>query len=86
MNPIEKVWAQLKHYTKAYCNYSLPLLRKNILLAYESVSLENVQTHFRKCKYYNYVFAYLEGLTLGIELDEQVKKYNKTCFDAFKCE
>ena len=42
LNPIERVWAQLKRYTKAHCKYSLPSLRKNIPLAYDSVSLENI--------------------------------------------
>ncbi len=77
LNPIERVWAQLKRYTKGHCNYSLPSLRKNIPLSCESVSLENIQNHFRKCKHY--MFAYLEGLTPGTELDEQVKKYKKAC-------
>ena len=43
LNPIERVWAQFKRYTKAHCKYSLPSLRKNIPLAYGSVSLENIQ-------------------------------------------
>ena len=29
INPIERVWAQLKRYTKGHCNYSLPSLRKS---------------------------------------------------------
>ena len=75
LNPIEQVWAQLKRYTKGHCNYSLPSLRKNIPLAYDTVSAENIKNHFRKCKHY--MFAYLEGLKPGTELDDQVKKYKK---------
>lgn len=75
LNPIERVWAQLKRYTKGRCNYSLPSLRKNIPLAYDTVTLDNIQNHFRKCKHY--MFAYLEGLKPGTELDECVKKYKK---------
>ena len=48
LNPIERVWAQAKRYTRAYCKYSLPSLRKNIHPALDSVSLENIQKHFRK--------------------------------------
>ena len=48
LNPIERVWAQLKRFTRAYCKYSLPSLRKNIVLAYDSITLENIQNHFRK--------------------------------------
>ena len=44
LNPIERVWAQLKRFTKAHCKYTLPSLRKNIPLAYDSVSLDNNYT------------------------------------------
>ena len=59
LNPFERVWAQLKHYTKAHCNYSLPSLRKNIPLAYDTVTLDNIRNHFRKVRHY--MFCYLEG-------------------------
>ena len=45
LNPIERVWAQLKRYTKAHCKY---FLHKNIPLAYDTFSLENIPNHFRK--------------------------------------
>ena len=73
LNPIERVWAQLKRYTKAHCKYSLPSLRKNIPLAYDSVSLENIKNHFRKVRHY--MFSYVEGLTPGKELDQTLLKY-----------
>ncbi len=75
LNPIERVWAQLKRYTKAHCKYSFPSLKKNIALAYQSVSIENIKNHFRKIRHY--MVAYLEGHTPGTELDEIVKKYKK---------
>ena len=53
LNPIERVWAQLKRYTKGNCKYTLPSLRKNIPLSYDTVSLENIQNHFRKVRHYN---------------------------------
>ena len=68
LNPIERVWAQLKCYTKAHCKYSLPSLRKNIPNAYDSVTLDNIQNHFRKVRHF--MFGYLEGLKPGIELDQ----------------
>ena len=73
LNPIERVWAQLKRYTKSHCKYSLPSLRKNIPLAYDSVTLENIQNHFRKVRHY--MFGYLEGLTPGKDLDQALLKY-----------
>ena len=51
MNPIERVWAQLKRYTKANCKYSIQSLRNNIPNSYDSVSLDNIQNHFRKVRH-----------------------------------
>lgn len=76
LNPIERVWAQTKRYTRGHCNYSLQSLCKNIPNAFESVSIENIQNYYRKVKHY--MFCYLEGLTPGSELDERLKKYKKT--------
>jgi len=73
LNPIERVWAQLKRYTKAHCKYSLPSLRKNIPNAYDSVTLDNIQNHFWKARHF--MFGYLEGLKPGNELDQALKKY-----------
>ena len=73
LNPIERVWAQLKRFTKAHCKYSFPSLCKNIPLAYDSVTVENIRNHFRKLRHY--MFCYLEGLTPGKELDQALLKY-----------
>ena len=73
LNPIERVWAQLKRFTKAHCKYSIQSLRKNIPDAYDSVTLENIQNCFRKVRYY--MFGYLEGLRPGQELEQALKKY-----------
>ena len=73
LNPIERVWAQLKRFTKGHCKYTLPSLRKNIPLAYDTVFLDNIKNHFRKVKHF--MFGYLEGLKPGTELDEALKKY-----------
>ena len=75
LNPIERVWAQAKRYSKAYCKYSLPSLRTTIIPALESVPLESIQKHFRKVRHY--MFGYLEGLPGGSELEILVKKYKK---------
>ena len=73
LTPIERVWAQLKRYTRAHCKYSFPSLQKNIPLSYDSVTVENIRNHFRKVRYY--MFCYLEGLTPGKELDQALLKY-----------
>lgn len=46
LNPIERVWVQLKCYTKAHCKYNVASCCKNIPDAYNSVTLENIQNHF----------------------------------------
>jgi len=75
LNPIERVWAQSKKYTRAHCNYSLPSLRKNIPLALDSVSLDSIKKHVSKVRHY--MFAYLEGLPGGLDLENLVKNYKK---------
>jgi len=75
LNPIERVWAQAKRYSKAYCKYSIVSLRNNVVPALESVSLDSIQKHFNKVRHY--MFAYLEGLSGGFELEQLVKLYKK---------
>ena len=74
LNPIERVWAQAKKYSKAYCNNSIRSLRNTIHPALDSVTLENVQNHFRKVRHY--MFAYL-GVPGGSNLEKLVKDYKK---------
>ena len=73
LNPIKWVWAQSKRYTKAYGKYSIVSLRKLIIPALAAVTLENINilNYFRKV--WHYMFAYLEGLPGGNELEKLVK-------------
>ena len=73
INPIERVWAQSKRYTKVYCKYTLPPLCLTILRGLDSVTPENIRNFHRKCRHY--MFAYFEGHVAGSKLEEQVKKY-----------
>ena len=75
LNPIERVWAQAKRYSKAHCNYSIVSLRNTVAPALESVPLESIQRHFNKVRHY--MFAYLEGLPGGSDLEKLVKQYKK---------
>ena len=72
LNPIERVWAQLKRFTKAHCKYSIQSLRKKIPLAYDSVTLDNIKNHFRKVRHF--MFGYLEGFSPGKDLDQALLK------------
>jgi len=75
LNPIERVWGQSKRYSKAHCNYSITSLRKTVVPALESVPLQSIQKHFNKVRHY--MFAYLEGMSGGSELEDLVKNYKK---------
>ena len=68
LNPIERVWAQLKRFTKVHCKYSFPSLRKNIPLAYDSVTVENIHSS-------SLHVLLLECVTPGKELDQALLKY-----------
>ena len=58
VNPIERVWAQAKRCTKAYCNYTLPSLREKVTPALECNIGEHAETLWRVR---HYMFAHLEG-------------------------
>ena len=73
LNPIERVWAQMKRYTRAHCNYSITSLRQNVAAAFDAITQENITNHLRKVKHF--MFCYLEGLVPGKELDQRLKKY-----------
>ena len=75
LNPIERCWAQAKRYTRAYCNYNITGLRKNIPPALDSVSKENIKNYFRRAR--NYMYGYLLGHKAGIDLENLIKKYSK---------
>ena len=75
LNPIERCWAQAKCFSRSHCSYFLPGLRKNVPDALNSVTLDNIQKHFRKVR--DYMFAYLLGKTGGPELEDQVKLFKK---------
>ncbi len=75
LNPIERVWAQAKRYARAYCKYNIQSLRNTIMPALDIVTLDNVKNHFRKIRHY--MFAYLEGVPGGCDLEKLVKAYKK---------
>lgn len=75
LNPIERIWAQAKQCSKAYCKYSIISLHKTVVPALESVSLENMKKHFMEVVRH-YMLAYLEGLKGVVELG-LAKQYKK---------
>ena len=82
LNPIERVWAQSKRYTRAYCDYTIGSLRRSIPLGLKSVSKENIVNYVRHCR--NYMFAYLEGSNVGKELEEKIKFYKSVSYTSHR--
>ena len=66
LNPIERVWAQSKRYTKAYRKYNIQSLCNNIFPALDTVTLENMQKNIRKVRHY--MFGYLVHVLKKIQL------------------
>ena len=82
LNPIERVWSQSKRHTRAHCDYTIASLQRNIPLALQSVSAENIANYVRRCR--NYMFAYLEGSAVGVELEEKIKVYKSVSYTSHR--
>jgi hypothetical protein len=67
LNPIERCWAQAKRFTRSHCNYTIGSLRKNIHDGLDSVSVDNIQNHYRNVRHY--MFGYLLGFAGGPDFD-----------------
>ena len=77
LNPIERVWGKAKQYTRSHCDYSFAGLEKTIHPALDSVSTDTIRKYFRKVK--EYMKAYREGITDGVEVVEALKSYKSHC-------
>ena len=77
LNPIERVWAQSKKYTRAHCDYSFKGLEDTIVPALDSVSLDTIRKFFRKMR--DYIKTYKEGYIAGPALENAIKKYTSHC-------
>ena len=75
LNPIERCWAQAKRITRANTNYTIQRLRMTVPQALDAVTVDNVNNYFRKVRHY--MFAYLQGYSGGMELENQIKIMKK---------
>ena len=76
LNPIERVWAHSKKYTRAHCDYSFNGLEGTVTPALNSVTLDLIRKFFRKMR--DYMTAYREGLVAGPELERLSKCTSRT--------
>jgi len=60
-------------YTHAHTNYTIKKL--SVPVALDSVTVENITNYFRKVRHY--IFAYLQGIAGGSDLENEVKKMKK---------
>ena len=65
-----------------YCDYTFGSLRRTIPLGLKSVSKENILNYVRHCR--NYMFAYLEGSTVGQELEDKIKFYKTASYTSHR--
>ena len=72
-NPIERVWAEAKKYTRARCNYSFQQLERTVDPALDAVTVAMIRKFFRKAR--DFMAAYREGKPCGPELFQAVKSY-----------
>lgn len=75
LNPIERCWAQAKRYTRAYCNFNIIGLCRNVMPGLDSVRVENIQNYYRRVR--DYMYGYLVGYRAGISLEKLIQKYSK---------
>lgn len=73
LQPIELYWAHAKRKTRASCNYSIVSLRKCVRPALDSVPLSTIRKCYQKMR--DYMRAYLDGKSAGIEVESAVKIY-----------
>ena len=68
LNPIERVWGETKHYTRAHCDYTFAGLERTVV-----PGLQSVRKFFRKSR--EYMQAYREGKSGGKDVEQAVKFY-----------
>ena len=73
LNQIERVWAAVKQFTRAHCNYTFIQLERTVGPALDSVDIDLIRKYFRKAR--EYMRAYREGHSAGPELLQAVKQY-----------
>ena len=52
LNPIERVWAEAKRFTRKHCNYTFPQLERTVEPALDSVDVQLIRKYFRKAREY----------------------------------
>jgi len=73
LNPIERVWAESKRYTREHCDYTFNTLEWMIGPSLDNVRVELVHKYFRKMR--EYLSAYRDGVTMGPEMQAAFKQY-----------
>ena len=75
VNPIECVWAQEKRCSKAYCRYGVNPPAEHCTPCSRFDDSRKYASTLQKVRHYMY--AYLEGVPGGSDLDKLVKNYKK---------
>lgn len=73
LNPIERVWAESKRYTREHCDYTFPGLECTIEPSLDSISVDLIRKYFRKMR--EYLACYRSGVTIGPDMQKVLKEY-----------
>jgi len=73
LNPIERVWAESKRYTREHCDYTFPGLERTIEPSLDSISVDLIRKYFRKMR--EHLAAYISGVTIGPDMKKVLKEY-----------
>ena len=73
VNSIQLKGFKAKQSTRSHCDYSIAGLEKTIDPALNSVSTDTIRKYFRKAR--EYMKAYREGITDGVNVVKALKSY-----------
>lgn len=70
LNPIERIWAESKKYTREHCDYTFNSLEATIGPSLDRISIE---LYFRNMR--EFLAAYRDGVTMEPDMQNALKKY-----------
>ena len=73
LNPIERIWAESKRYTREHCNYTFKTLEATIGPSLDTISIELIRKYFRNMR--EFLAAYRDGVTMGPDMQNALKEY-----------
>lgn len=73
LNPIERIWAESKRYTREHCDYTFNTLEAAIGPSLDRISIDLIRKYFRNMR--EFLAAYRDGVTMGPDMQNALKQY-----------